>query len=72
MSPLFTFCYNTVGNEIFSLSLTIFFRTMNFEISKALVVLFLFEVIEAENLNETQPFVVNGTEAYIEEFPFMV
>lgn len=40
-------------------------------ILKALVLL-LFGFIEAENMNVIQPFVVNGTDAEIEEFPYLV
>lgn len=36
------------------------------------LLVFLFEVIEAENSNLIQPFIVNGTDAQIEEFPYLV
>lgn len=44
---------------------------MSQEILRALVLL-LFGFIEAENMNVIQPFVVNGTDAEIEEFPYLV
>jgi hypothetical protein len=34
--------------------------------------MFLFELIRADNLNLIQPFIVNGTDTRIEDYPFMV
>lgn len=51
---------------------------MSLQFAKALVVVVvvivvcLFKFSSAENSNLIQPFIVNGTDAKIEDFPFMV
>lgn len=44
---------------------------MSLEFSKVLFVL-LFGFNKADNLNLIQPFIVNGTDTRIDDFPFMV